>query len=203
MNFQGLHRTIQFSISSLTLGKRQKHNISHFFNFANHFLKFFRFFQNRKFSKFGRFAKVCVLYQPRCTVVFDAQQKHNISHFFNFANRFLKFFRFFSKPEVFKIWEICRSFAFYISLATSPFKTRNRNIIYHRFEILQTIFGKNLHFFSENGLFSAAMTPIRIVLTDCQRWNIDGEWILFKYLLPIFLLFCGKFSQLFFIFYRS
>ena len=64
MNFQGLHRTIQFSISSLALGKRQKHNISRIFVFANRFLNFFDFFQNRSFSKFHDPQNFSVLYQP-------------------------------------------------------------------------------------------------------------------------------------------
>ena len=33
-----------------------------------------------------------MLYQPRCIVAFDAQQKHNISSFRNFASVILKFF---------------------------------------------------------------------------------------------------------------
>ena len=101
MNFQGLHRTIQFSISSLALGKRQKHNISHFFNFANRFLNFFRFFSKPEVFKISRSAKFSVLYQPRCIVAFDAQQKHNISSFLNFANHFLNFFRFFCRKRRF------------------------------------------------------------------------------------------------------
>ena len=92
MNFQGLHRTIQFSISSLTLGKRQKHNISQIFAFANRFLKFFRFFFKTGSFKISRSAKFSVLYQPRCIVAFDAQQKHNISSFRNFASEILKIF---------------------------------------------------------------------------------------------------------------
>ena len=92
MNFQGLHRTIQFSISSLALGKRQKHNISQIFAFANRFLKFFRFFFKTGSFKISRSAKFSVLYQPRCIVAFDAQQKHNISSFRNFASVILKFF---------------------------------------------------------------------------------------------------------------
>ena len=147
MNFQGLHRTIQFSISSFALGKRQKHNISHFFNFANRFLKFFRFFFKTEVFQNLRSAKFCVLYQPRCVVVFDAQQKHNISHFFNFANRFLNFFRFFSKPETVSKMGDSQKCCVYISLAALSFSTRNRNIIYHRFGTLQAIFRKKSHFF--------------------------------------------------------
>ena len=36
-----------------------------------------------------------MIYKPRCIVAFDAQQKHNISSFFNFASVILKIFRFF------------------------------------------------------------------------------------------------------------
>ena len=36
-----------------------------------------------------------MIYQPRCSVGFDAQQKHNISHYFYFASGVLNFFRFF------------------------------------------------------------------------------------------------------------
>ena len=112
MNFQGLHRTIQFSISSLALGKRQKHNISQIFYFANRFLNFFRFFSKPKFFKNLRSAKFRVLYQPRCVVVFDAQQKHNISHFFNFANRFLKIFWIFSLLYLLYIHTHCKIVSF-------------------------------------------------------------------------------------------
>ena len=150
MNFQGLHRTIQFSISSLALGKRQKHNISHFFDFANRFLKFFRFFSKPNFFKNLRSAKFCVLYQPRCIVVFDAQQKHNISHFFNFASELLKFFRFFIFNRSVSKSITSRG----ISALRYALIRRNGNIIYHRFKTLQAEFS----FFQQKNRLSAQKT---------------------------------------------
>ena len=98
MNFQGLHRTIQFSISSLALGKRQKHNISQIFCFANHFLNFFSiFFKTESF-----------------------------------------------KPRSAKFSGI------YISLTASSLSTRNRNIIYHRFFVLQIVFETFFKFFQND-----------------------------------------------------
>ena len=124
MNFQGLHRTIQFSISSLALGKRQK---------------------------------------------------HNISQIFYFANRFLNFFRFFSKPKFFN-FTIRKISGFYISLAASSFSTRNRNIIYHRFFVLQATFKT----FFQNFFKHLAETRVFISARCCtvfgaqQRHNISS-----------------------------
>ena len=140
MNFQGLHRTIQFSISSLALGKRQKHNISHFFDFANRFLIFFRFFSKPNFFKNLRSAKFCVLYQPRCVVV-STRNRNIIYHtFLTLQIVFENFFDFFSKPETVSKMGDSQKCCVYISLAASSFSTRNRNIIYHRFGTLQIVF---------------------------------------------------------------
>ena len=49
-------------------------------------------------------------------------------------------------------------FQCYISLAASSFSTRNRNIIYQCFSILQMIFKKKLHFFA---IFSGFSGEIR------------------------------------------
>ena len=65
------------------------------FQLCKSFFEFFSIFSNRKLIRDDP-QKVFCVYQPRCVCpVQDAQQKHNISHFFNFANRFSKFFRFF------------------------------------------------------------------------------------------------------------
>ena len=55
VNFQGLHRTIQFSISSLTSGEWHRLNISHFFNFASGFLKIFEIFYFSVFKRAQKF----------------------------------------------------------------------------------------------------------------------------------------------------
>ena len=150
MNFQGLHRTIQFSISSLTSGERQRLNISHFSNFANRFLNFFSIFFKPK-THSGRPAKSFCVYQPRCVgSAQDAQQKHNISHFFNFANRFRNFFDFF-KPGKPALKTNDPQKALCISARCLALERRNRDIIYHKTGTLQARF---LIFLQKNRLFA-------------------------------------------------
>ena len=132
MNFQGLHRTIQFSISSLALGKRQKHNISQIFYFANRFLKFFRFFSKPKFFNFT-IRKISGFYISLAASSFSTRNRNIIYHsFFVLQIVFETFFKFFQT--------ISRNVCVYISLAAAPFSARNRDIIYHRFGTLQAMF---------------------------------------------------------------
>ena len=77
-----------------------------------------------------------MIYQPRCFVVFDAQQKHNISQFFNFASELLKFFRFFIFNRTVSKSITSRG----ISALRYALIRRNGSIIYHRFETLQAEF---------------------------------------------------------------
>ena len=132
MNFQGLHRTIQFSISSLALGKQQKHNISQIFYFANRFLNFFRFFSKPKFFNFT-IRKISGFYISLAASSFSTRNRNIIYHrFFVLQIVFETFFKFFQT--------ISRNVCVYISLAAAPFSARNRDIIYHRFGTLQAMF---------------------------------------------------------------
>ena len=132
MNFQGLHRTIQFSISSLALGKRQKHNISQIFYFANRFLNFFSIFSKPKFFNFT-IRKISGFYISLAASSFSTRNRNIIYHrFFVLQIVFETFFNFFQT--------ISRNVCVYISLAAAPFSARNRDIIYHRFGTLQAMF---------------------------------------------------------------
>ena len=172
MNFQGLHRTIQFSISSLTRGEWQRLNISQIFCFANRFLKFFRFFFKTGSFSISRSAKFSALYQPRCIVAFDAQQKHNISSIFIFASAILKFFRFFLRTGSFSILQTAKKIRWYVS--APPHRRIRRatgNIIYQRFPILQADFQKKNAFFrSFLAFYPKICWKIQRSLDDLARW---------------------------------
>ena len=132
MNFQGLHRTIQFSISSLALGKRQKHNISRIFCFANRFLNFFRFFFKTESFKL-RSAKFSGIYISLAASPFSARNRNIIYHrFFVLQIVFETFFKFFQNDQQ-------KHLCLY-QPRRAPLKRRNRDIIYHHFGTLQAIF---------------------------------------------------------------
>ena len=81
-----------------------------------------------------------MLYQPRCIVAFDAQQKHNISSFFNFASVILKIFRFFFQTGKLSKTYIPQKSDVISALLHRRIRRATENIIYQRFLTLQADF---------------------------------------------------------------
>ena len=99
------------------------------------------------------------LYQPRCTVVFDAQQKHNISSFWNFANRFLKKIAFFSKNSTF-------SAIFREKCGFSPSRQDKKSGVHHDFNRQNQAPGKRITMYN-----SAGTSPRLAKICSTSAWK--------------------------------
>ena len=103
-----------------------------------------------------------MIYQPRCLVVFDAQQKHNISHFLNFASSFFEISSFFWGSSLrFKK----KLFACYISPVSHPHQAQREYNI-SSFYVFASSF---LHFSGKKSRIFHKKLPAAVATNHFER----------------------------------